>query len=114
MGTQADARMAAKLYREGAETGSPDGWVQLGLLHEYGALGTRDLSEAAALYQKAADAGSSEGIHHVGTMYYWGLGVEKDRDRAVVLSQGRAYGLCLCSCVPWRRLRAGRRGGAEF
>jgi TPR repeat protein len=69
-------------YNRATRAGSLDATVDLGLMHEKGLGGPRNLEEARRLYQSAAEAGSPQGMLALGRVYQDGVGVARDYGQA--------------------------------
>jgi TPR repeat protein len=82
-GTTNDVDEAVKWYRKAAETGNPDGMVNLGIMYCIGKGFQKDAAEAMKWFHKAADAGNANGLSCLGVMYQNGEGVKKDAAEAI-------------------------------
>ena len=78
---------AARLYKIGADAGSPVAQNNLGTLYELGQGVPRDLREAARLYRLASDQDYQISRANLGAMYSTGRGVQRDDREAVRLMQ---------------------------
>jgi TPR repeat protein len=77
-----DDSLALAWFQMAADSGSPDGLVEVGRMHEQGRAVRRDPAGAARLYQRAADAGLARGMFEVGKAYQNGTGVARNLEHA--------------------------------
>lgn len=87
-----DPEAARRWFLRGTELGSPPSWFRLGLLHEKGRGGPKDLERAAACYAKGHSKGDLASTTALGVCYEWGLGVDEDPKRAFDLFTQAAKG----------------------
>lgn len=75
---ESDPAAARRWYLRATELGSGEAWFQLGLLHEQGQGGPKDLARAAACYAKGSEVGDLSSTTALGVCYEWGYGVSAD------------------------------------
>ena len=78
---------AARLYKAGADAGSPVAMNNLAALYERGQGVPRDMREAVRLYRAASDQGYQISRANLGALYATGRGVQRDDREAVRLMQ---------------------------
>ena len=87
-----DPQAARRWFLRGTELGNSRSWFNLGLLHETGRGGEKDLAQAAACYAKGDRQGDLASTTALGVCYEWGHGLEVDVNRAFALYTKAAKG----------------------
>lgn len=83
---------ARRWFLRGGELGDARCWFDLGILHENGMGGPKNLERAAECYGKGDEEGNLAATTALGVSYEWGNGVKQDRTEAMRLYRKAADG----------------------